>query len=239
MQQELFKFDSKVEQEIGYYVYGLMDPRTKRIFYIGKGVGNRVFAHAHEAENSITETDKLNTIREIHSDGYKVEYLILRHGLTETESYLVESVLIDTLIYIGNNLTNAVFGHHTSLYGVSTIDEINRKFCAQPIEYIEDGCIVININKTYGKAKKDKTIYEATRGTWVISPKKINTLKYALAEYQGFIVEVFEIDPIGWKNTGKRYQFEGKIAPQEIRNKYINKRIEKKKGAANPIRYKL
>lgn len=26
-----------------YYVYGLIDPRSKRIFYIGKGTKNRVF----------------------------------------------------------------------------------------------------------------------------------------------------------------------------------------------------
>lgn len=237
--QDQIKFDSKAEQEIGYYVYGLMDPRTKELFYIGKGVGNRVFAHGQEADSTSIETNKLNKIREISESGHEVEHLILRHGMTETESYLVESVLIDTLLYTGSNLTNAVLGHHTALYGVATVEEINRKYSAKPLEYIQDGCVIININKTYGKAKKDKTIYEATRGKWVIGPKMVSKLQYALAEYQGFIVEVFEIDPNGWKNNGKRYQFTGRVASNDIRNSYLNKRIQKKKGAANPIRYKL
>jgi uncharacterized protein len=237
--QEQIKFDSKVEQEIGYYVYGLLDPRTNKLFYIGKGLGNRVFSHADEAASTVTETDKLNKIREITDSGNKVEYLILRHGMTEAESYLVESVLIDTLLHTGVKLTNAVLGHNTSLYGISTVEDINMKYSAEPLGHIQDGCILININKSYGAAKKNKTIYEATRGTWVIAPKMLDKLKYALAEYKGFIVEVFKINPDGWEKSGNRYQFAAEVAEEEIRNLYLNKRIQKKRGAANPIRYKL
>ena len=43
------QFSAIVEEKLEWYVYALIDPRDGRLFYIGKGKGNRVFAHAHEA----------------------------------------------------------------------------------------------------------------------------------------------------------------------------------------------
>lgn len=33
------------------YIYALKDPRDRKIFYIGQGVGNRMFEHFAEAES--------------------------------------------------------------------------------------------------------------------------------------------------------------------------------------------
>ena len=47
------KFSEKSLLSLGdYYVYGLIDPRTKQLFYIGKGTKNRVFDHEKESLNA-------------------------------------------------------------------------------------------------------------------------------------------------------------------------------------------
>ena len=40
------EFRQKVKEALGYYVYALVDPRDWKIFYIGKGKGNRIFHSA-------------------------------------------------------------------------------------------------------------------------------------------------------------------------------------------------
>lgn len=49
-------FSDKVKQKLGYYVYALADPRDNKIFYIGKGINNRIFQHE---ENSITQISRI------------------------------------------------------------------------------------------------------------------------------------------------------------------------------------
>ena len=43
------QFTSDVEKALGHYVYRLIDPRNGETFYVGKGQGNRVFAHVSGA----------------------------------------------------------------------------------------------------------------------------------------------------------------------------------------------
>ncbi|MBD9202390.1 MAG: GIY-YIG nuclease family protein [Eubacterium ventriosum] len=54
-------------------MYGLIDPRTKQIFYIGKGTKNRVFEHEKESLVSPdSEKLKLKTIADIKNAGLKL-----------------------------------------------------------------------------------------------------------------------------------------------------------------------
>ncbi len=89
-------FDVKTIEHLKYYVYLLIDPVTDEPFYVGKGIGNRVFNHVEDSLKSSENTDKFDVIRRIHSQGHKVKHLIVRHGLNEKTAFEIESTLIDT-----------------------------------------------------------------------------------------------------------------------------------------------
>lgn len=247
-------FDEKTKEQLNYYVYMLIDPIENRPFYIGKGLENRVFNHL---DCALTDLDlsnaKYDKIREINKSGLTVGHVIVRHGLKEVEAYQIEAALIDSLIYCGLLLTNKVGGHNSIEKGLMTCEEIKRLYNAEPLDKIDKGCILININKKYKRGKGVVNIYEATKETWTIDKKKLPTLEYVLSEYKGLVVEVFIIKdwyekergylPKAKKKDEKKigYGFILDVAPDEIRNKYINKSIAhtKKRGAASAIRYNL
>ena len=148
------EFKQSVIEALQCYVYCLVDPRDNKIFYVGKGQGNRVFQHAINALDESADSLKLNTIRDIIKANLSVKYYIIRHGMTEDEALLVESVLIDVLTYNQFNLesvlTNIQSGHHQWDKGVKTIEEINTLYdCAEIVPGLTDRLICININKTY------------------------------------------------------------------------------------------
>ncbi|NDW11461.1 hypothetical protein D0T50_00975 [Bacteroides sp. 214] len=234
------KFSQAICERIGCYVYILIDPRDKTVFYVGKGVANRVFDHVGCALDSETENDKYNLIREITSEGYCVEHLILRHGIDEKTALEIESCVIDLFDYLyiitgKPSLTNIVKGHNSWTRGLKTVDEIIQLYDAKPVT-LEEPCIIININRKYDAHMDDEKLYEATRASWVLGPKR-NKAKYVVAAYRGLVREIYEIE--SWNPIYDRWEFFGKIADEPIRSKYKNGSLEKyiKKGGQNPIRY--
>lgn len=242
------RFDEITSQKLKYYVYALIDPRDKKPFYVGKGKGNRVFEHLECALESPAVSDKYEKIREIVSSGLSVTHIIIKHGLIEKAAFQIESSLIDYSIYFDHKLTNEVLGHNSIENGLMSSDEIIRKYNAPKLERIDSNCILININKTYKRGSGISGIYQATKESWVINKNRTSTIKYALAEYKGLIVEVFEIsewypvDTTDKKGNPKvRWGFNGVVASAQIRQKYLNMSVAhvKVKGSSNPIRYNL
>lgn len=242
-------FSPRTEEALKYYVYLLVDPRDGKIFYVGKGKGDRVFAHVRCALIGESESDKLNTIRDINKAGKEVRYYIARHGLEEAEAFLVESVLIDLLTFRDfssvANITNIQAGHHQFDRGIKTAEELEALYNGGELEEhgIVDRVLTININGTYNRNYKGKeSIYEATRKSWRLSPRRAEKVQYVLSEYRGVVRAIFV--PEKWeheKDNDKRWLFEGyEITEQnnpEIYHRYINKHLSKTKGTQNPIHY--
>lgn len=227
------EFSNAVCERIGYYVYILKDPRNDTIFYVGKGKGNRLFQHVQCALENATDSDKYNLIREIHKDGKEVEHFILRHGLEEKLSLEIESTIIDLLGI--ENLTNSVKGHDTWERGLKTVDEVFQHYDAKAVTF-DEPCIIININRLYTRGISAQKLYDSTRASWIVGTKR-DRAKFAIASYRGLVREVYEIEK--WQSNGDRWEFIGKVAKDEIRDKYLNQSLENyiKKGGQNPIRY--
>ena len=226
-------FAQSVIEQLDYYVYYLRDPSNKEVFYVGKGKGNRVFDHVACALTEVTESDKLDRIRAIVKSGNSVEHFVLRHGLTEDNAFEVEAAVID---FAGlTNLSQVQSGHHSTDYGNKTTDEVIAMYSAQPFT-TDKPVLLININKLFDRKMTEAEIYDATRKSWVVGPRR-KTAKFAVATYRGLTREVFEIND--WYQIGDRWGFNGKRADEATRTSLLYKSVAdlSKRGAANPIRY--
>ena len=142
------KFPQHVIEKLGWYVYALQDPRSKRIFYIGKGMGNRVFAHANSllSKHEIKVSDKLDIISEIINSGQTVTAIIIRHQIpSEKDAYAIESSLIDFCDSSDRNsinpifqLTNMVKGHGNQELGLMTAENVIQIYHAPKCPTIKE-----------------------------------------------------------------------------------------------------
>lgn len=234
MKKNNLKLSQSTIEKLGYYVYLLIDKRTNKTFYVGKGKGNRINCHFKDALDK--DTKKSEKIKKILSLKLDVKKIILKHGLTEREAFAVESALID---YIGiDNLANIVKGHDQK-NGIADLEELKIKYEAEDAVFIENA-MLININKLYRRGMNIDDIYEATRKYWKIDIEKAKKIKLVCAVSQGIIRGVFYQDK--WlisKRADKRACFVGRIANKKDVDRYLNKSVRKywKKGSQYPIKY--
>ena len=237
------QFSIATSESLRCYVYILIDPRNNKIFYVGKGTGNRVFAHVNDSVETEHESDKLNMIRVIRSQGLEVKQYIVRHGLDEDDALTVESTLIDFLTFPDFSdlatITNKVSGHHQWDKGIKTIEEIEILYACEKLkeEDLHHNLMSININKTYDRMLENRNLYEATRKYWVASLQSVEKVDFVLSEYRGIVRGIFK--PIQWHKDGKRIFFDGyEVTDPDILSLYLNKALpDKVQGMANPIRY--
>ena len=217
-------FSADVTSKLGNYVYRLIDPRDFQTFYVGRGVGNRVFHHAKDELNHFEDdedelTTKLRQIREIRLSGKEVICVIHRYGLTKEQAMEVESALIDC--YPG--LTNLISGYGSDR-GVIRAEDLQASF-SRPIYEEPDGIDYV-IVKTSNNNIAQKGLYDATRRAWRANLERARRIKYVLSVISGIVQEVYEVDE--WYRSSEcknRIEFNGKPANKDISNLFKGKMI--------------
>ncbi len=247
-------FSNEVIEKLKYYIYRLVDPRNGHTFYVGKGKGNRLFAHVAGAlknfkdgknyleENEDDVSTKMSTIREIVSSNLQVIHIIHRWGMDEKTAFEVEAALIDAF----PGLSNIQSGHCDDR-GVSNCEELENNLALKVYDEPNDfKYMIIKVRQDRIDYLQSQGInyknsrYEATRYDWKITPKSIKEYPYVFSVTNGVVYDVFEVEKwIGPKENG-RYEFIGKQVPTGILNRFKNKRIPdyySGKGKANPCLY--
>lgn len=235
------KFPPEVIDRLKSYVCRLIDPRNGETFYIGRGVGNRLYSHIRDELGSESDEvgDKLRRIRAIRLAGFEVAHVVHRHGMEPSVAKEVEAALIDA--YPG--LTNMMGGEGSGDRGAMHADEIVREYLSQPAVF-EHRALLISVNRS----ASERPLYEAVRFAWKLSQKRAKETEIILASEKGiirgaFIAEKWMEATIenfpGRSNRPGRMGFIGREAPLEIQNIYIGRRIPDEYcfGPGNPIRY--
>lgn len=225
-----------------YYVYLFRNPIDKNIFYIGKGTGPR-------AENLNNRNEKtkavIDEIRRTRTEPIADIIEILRDNLDEDTAKQLEGAAID-LIGIPP-LTNLIRGTGIRKWkrkeNIARLDEMKTKELEEFIDpdeaNITEPAILIRINQLYRYGMDADSLYDATRGVWVIGGRedggRRDGVKYAFSVFKGIIMEVYKIKKWylagtqatfyktrpnankPWKYDPPRWEFEGEIAESTIR----------------------
>lgn len=165
----------------------------------------------------------------------------------------MEAAVIDMLGL--PKLLNQIRGIDSLKFGRLPLDDIIGYYGAQPVT-IDDPVILIRINHLYYHGTTDDELYDATRRAWRLRKRRCQSVKYALAVFQGVVREVYKIDEDGWAAEGTtpdiskihaappnsksgRLEFRGGRANEAIRTKYRFRSVRRYLaiGAQNPTRY--
>ncbi|MEM6192145.1 LEM-3-like GIY-YIG domain-containing protein [Shewanella scandinavica] len=195
------KFSKSTKEHLGFYVYGLVDPRYKRIFYVGKASANdRAFNHL---KVTISESKKQEIIDEIRAANLEPTVEILRYGLeSEKVALEVEAAIIDAIGL--ENLTNGVRGHGVER-GRLLASEVERLHGSKPvfIKNITDPYMLFFIHNSYSPTLSEQELYDSVRQFWhqVSENTRMRvTHPVALGVVEGVVVRAYSI--AGWYPAG-------------------------------------
>ncbi|SFM11570.1 LEM-3-like GIY-YIG domain-containing protein [Halopseudomonas yangmingensis] len=219
------KFSQQTRLHLRFYVYGLVDPRDQKIFYIGKAsANNRAFDHLKAAA---TESRKSQRISEIRAAGCEPSVEVLRYGLeTESAAFDVEAALIDAFGL--ENLTNSVRGHGVDR-GRMPAEVVERLHGAKPVVVteIDEPCMVFFIKNTYTPTQSEQEIYDSVRQFWYqVSESNRENLSYriALGVVDGVVIRAYSI--AGWFPAGSTFSTRKYESERRDKWEFVGQKID-------------
>jgi uncharacterized protein len=237
------RFSEEVAAKLKCYVYLLVDPRTGRAFYAGRGRSNRCFLHLDAARGGPTPSGEaeafpvLDRIREVESSGRPVRIDILRHGMTGSEADLVEASVNDAL---GLPLAPGSSGQRCSVAEVGSLLAKRAKF--KRVHQV----VLLRVGATGAD-----TSYEVARHHWRIGRRWTDlesprSPRYAVVVAGDMVAGVYRID--GWElsaptgagpaRTADRFSFIGPPDP-EVEERYLGRSVAGYlgHGVTSPVTY--
>jgi hypothetical protein len=135
-----------------YYVYFLISPKDNKVFYVGKGKGNRMKRHVQLAKNdkiSNNNTFLFRKIKKILEEYDDVNYDIIFETNNETEAYDKEQEIINEIGI--SNLCNLSLGYH--LQSESTKSKISNTL---KNKYLFDEDFIEKMSEIFNKRKTEE-----------------------------------------------------------------------------------
>jgi uncharacterized protein len=212
-------FDSDIAKALGEYVYVLRDPRDRKVFYVGKGNGDRLFQHFKEADEAKLSqrpwAAKLRRIVEIWEADEDVDWFIVRRNLgalvgsNPLTAFDVEGAIIDVLEISQNGLAlNDIAGKGSKSSGILTSNDIFA-LAAKDVgpSYMYELVFVFPIQNALAQGR---SVYDATRGWWSVS-QDLQSRQKALAVgiANGLSKEVYSVDCWRPASAIGKFEFNG------------------------------
>ena len=228
-------FPPGVAAKLGTYVYLLVDARTGRPFFVGRGRGHRCHRHVEAARAAAdhgapsSKYPLLDRIREAESGGRPVRIEILRRGLTPAEADLVEATVADAL----------GLGYETRLGSQRSPSHVVGAALAKRAKIRQDHGIVLLRVGPHGSA----TDYASARHGWRIGKRWVDAASgrsptWAAVVAGDLVDAVYRIDawvpsPSAAGAVSDRFSFVGTPDP-ELDARYAGRSVRAYLGTGTP-----
>lgn len=239
-------FAPEVSAKLRSYVYLLVDSRTGRVFYVGRGRGDRCFRHVRaarlgidEAPGAVGEHPKypmLDRIREIERGGRPVRIEILRYGLSAAEAMLVEAATGDAL---------GIDAHQELGSQRRPVAEVSSSLAKRAKFKRAHQVVLLRVGGTGADPS-----YEMARHSWRIgrrwidpdAPRSPRWAVIVVGDLVGAVYRIDSWDPAdpadGGRRPVERYSFLGTPDP-ELEARYVGKSVAAYLGTGSqgPVTY--